>query len=90
TRVGVLWEPTANFRANFMWERFREDDDRARTGKMLCTRGEAPETLEWTAPDGTAMSTPVSSYWTSTTLTPSCTPSSLYDDAAYGVPDGRG
>lgn len=90
TRVGVLWEPTDNFRANFMWERFREDDDRARTGKMLCTRGETPETLEWTAPDGTAMSTPVSSYWTSTTLTPSCTPSSLYDDAAYGVPDGRG
>ncbi|OGN65701.1 MAG: hypothetical protein A3K57_04570 [Caulobacterales bacterium RIFOXYA1_FULL_67_7] len=53
TRVGVLWEPTENFRANFLWERFREDDDRARTGKMLCTRGETPESLAWTAPDGT-------------------------------------
>jgi len=88
-RLGVLWQPTENFRANFLWERFREDDDRSRTGKMLCTRGETPETLAWTAPDGTAMSTPVSSYWTSTTVTPSCTPSSLYEDAAYGVPDGR-
>lgn len=90
TRVGVLWEPTETFRANVLWERFREDDDRARTGKMLCTRGETPETLEWTAPDGTAQSTPVFSYWTSTTLTAGCTPSSLYADEAYGVPDGRG
>ncbi|WP_341022545.1 TonB-dependent receptor domain-containing protein [Brevundimonas diminuta] len=90
TRVGVLWEPTSNFRANFLWERFREDDDRARTGKMLCTRGETPETLEWTAPDGTAQTSSVHSYWTSTTLTQGCTPSSLYADEAYGVPDGRG
>ena len=52
TRVGVLWEPTENFRANFLWERFREDDDRARTGKMLCTRGITPDSIEWTAPDG--------------------------------------
>ena len=90
TRLGVTWEPTSNFRANFLWERFREDDDRARTGKMLCTRGETPETLEWTAPDGTAMSHEIFSYWSSTTLTRSCTPSSLYSDEAYGVPDGRG
>jgi len=90
TRVGVLWEPTDNFRANFLWERFREDDDRARTGKMLCTRGETPETLEWTAPDGTAMSHPIFSYWSTTTITPGCSPSSLYADEAYGVPDGRG
>jgi outer membrane receptor protein involved in Fe transport len=89
-RLGVLWQPTENFRANFLWERFREEDDRARTGKMLCKRGEAPESIDWTAPDGVAMKTPANSYWTSTTITPSCTPSSLYDDAAYGVPDGRG
>ncbi|WP_426026474.1 TonB-dependent receptor domain-containing protein [Brevundimonas sp. TSRC1-1] len=89
-RLGVLWQPTQNFSANFLWERFREDDDRSRTGKMLCTRGTAPDKIDWTAPDGTAMSTSAKSYWTSTTITPSCTSSSLYDDAAYGVPDGRG
>lgn len=89
-RLGVLWEPAENFRANFLWERFREDDDRSRTGKMLCTRGEAPETIDWTAPDGTPMSTSAASYWTSTTITPGCTPDSLYSDDAYGVPDGRG
>ena len=89
TRVGVLWEPTENFRANFLWERFREDDDRARTGKMLCTRGITPDSIEWTAPDGTARSHPTHAYWTKTSITPGCTPNSLYDDDAYGVPDGR-
>ena len=89
-RLSAAWEPTSNFRMNVLWERFREDDDRARTGKMLCTRGEAPENFRWTAPDGTAQNTPVFSYWTSTTLTQSCTPSSLYEEDAFGVPDGRG
>ncbi|WEK39985.1 MAG: TonB-dependent receptor [Candidatus Brevundimonas colombiensis] len=89
-RLGVLWQPTENFRANFLWERFREEDDRARTGKMLCTRGETPKTLDWRAPDGTAQTSNIFSYWTSTSITPACTPSSLYADEAYGVPDGRG
>ena len=89
TRLGVLWEPTSNFRANFLWERFREDDDRARTGKMLCTRGETPDSIDWTDPDGNARSHPTHAYWTKTTITPGCTPNSLYDDDAYGVPDGR-
>ena len=51
-RLGVLWQPTENFRANFLWERFREEDDRARTGKMLCTRSDTPKTLDWTDPNG--------------------------------------
>lgn len=89
TRVGVLWQPTANFRANLLWERFREDDDRSRTGKMLCTRGEAPAAIEWTDPDGVARSHSTQAYWTRTSVTPGCTPSSLYSDDAYSVPDGR-
>jgi outer membrane receptor protein involved in Fe transport len=90
TRIGLLWEPSPNFRANFLWERFRENDDRARTGKQLCTRGEAPATIEWTTPDGIDRSHPTTSYWTRTTVTPGCTPNSLYSEDAYGVPDGRG
>nr|WP_316629235.1 TonB-dependent receptor [uncultured Brevundimonas sp.] len=89
-RLGVLWQPTENFRANFLWERFREEDDRARTGKMLCTRSDTPKTLDWTDPNGGAHTSNVISYWTSTSITPGCAPSSLYADEAYGVPDGRG
>jgi len=88
-RLGVLWQPTENFRANFLWERFREDDDRSRTGKMLCTRGETPASIDWTDPNGVDRSHPTFAYWTKTTITPGCTPDSLYSDDAYGVPDGR-
>ena len=45
TRVGVLWQPTANFRANLLWERFREDDDRSRTRQdaLYAGRGRRPQ-----------------------------------------------
>src|SRR3546814_16148554 len=32
-RVSARFEPSDNFRANFVWERFSEDDNRSRTGK---------------------------------------------------------
>lgn len=89
TRLGVLWEPNSSFRANFLWERFREEDDRSRTGKNLCTRGATPDSIEWTDPNGVARSHPTHAYWTQTAITPGCIPASLYDDDAYGVPDGR-
>ena len=89
TRLGLLWEPTSSFRMNVLWERFREDDDRSRTGKMLCTRGEAPDSIEWTDPTGVERSHPTHAYWTRTSVTPGCTASSLYEDEAFGVPDGR-
>lgn len=89
-RLGVLWQPTENFRANFLWERFREDDDRARTGKMLCTRAEAPTSVDWIDPSGKARSTPTHAYWSRSSLTPGCAAESLYADEAYGVPNGHG
>src|SRR6185437_7690350 len=35
-RVTVGFKPVESFRADLIWERFNEDDDRSRTGKQLC------------------------------------------------------
>ncbi len=45
TRVTAEWEPSDNFSANLIWQRFKEDDDRSRTGKQLCTRDPGPESI---------------------------------------------
>ncbi len=37
-RVSLLVHPIENLTANFVWEHFSEDDDRARSTKQLCTR----------------------------------------------------
>src|SRR3546814_9140612 len=41
-RVSARFEPSDNFRANFVWERFSEHDHRSRTGKQLCHRHDGP------------------------------------------------
>ncbi|WP_163612545.1 hypothetical protein, partial [Klebsiella pneumoniae] len=38
TRAIVQWKPSDDFSANLIWQHFNEKDDRARTGKQLCTR----------------------------------------------------
>ncbi len=40
-RVSLLVHPFENLTANFVWEHFQEDDDRARSTKQLCTRADA-------------------------------------------------
>lgn len=78
TRISAAWEPSSNFKANLIWEHFEEDDDRARTGKALCTRDPGPEKVGDTlVPDNLRAR-----------LNQGCLPGSLYDDAAYGVPTG--
>ncbi|PVM84132.1 TonB-dependent receptor [Caulobacter radicis] len=90
TRVGALWKPNARFSANLLWEHFNEDDDRSRTGKQLCTRGAPPKDILWTDPSGASRTSPVFTRWTMDSLTPGCQNKSLYTDAAYGTPNGRG
>src|SRR3546814_7813387 len=36
-RTTIAFEPAPWFRANAIWERFSENDNRSRTGKQLCT-----------------------------------------------------
>lgn len=79
TRATVEWTPSDKFSANVIWQHFEEDDDRSRTGKQLCTTDPGVEQFgDYALPDLLAGKT-----------SQGCLPGSLYDDAAYGTPNGR-
>src|SRR5690606_3136731 len=84
SRFTLGWEPTDSFRANLLWEHFEEDDQRVRTSKQLCHRDPGPEFV------GTfevaAHLHPVIAAGTETSQ--GCRPGSLYEDAAFGTPNG--
>ncbi len=78
TRAIVKWEPSDRFSANFMWQHFKEDDRRSRTGKQLCTPDPGPTTVGNTeVPEGVRAR-----------FGQGCLPGSLYSDAAFGAPNG--
>ena len=89
-RVTVSWEPIDSIRVNAMWERFEEDDNRVRTSKQLCHNDPNPDSvgafnyadLDPNDPNslGYEFARPL--------LSQGCRPGSLYDDAAYGTPNG--
>lgn len=79
TRVQVMFNPTEKLRTNFLWERFHEDDSRARTGKQLCTKDNGPATVGG-VPTGASR----------VFLTQGCLPGSLYTPAAYGTVNTSG
>ena len=78
TRLSAQWEPSDRFKANVIWEHFNEKDRRSRTGKQLCTPDPGPTSVG---------DTPISEAL-SARLSQGCLPGSLYDDAAYGTPNG--
>lgn len=80
TRATVGWKPSDNFEANFIWQHFEEDDDRARTGKNLCTRDPGPERV--------GSSPLITNMYLRGRLSQGCLPRSLYADAAFGGPNG--
>lgn len=79
TRLSAAWEPTDRFSANLIWEHFGEDDRRSRTGKQLCTKDEGPTQVG---------SFTVTDSFTRNRMSQGCMASSLFDDAAYGTPNG--
>lgn len=79
TRATLAWEPSDRFRANVIWQHFEEDDDRLRTGKQLCT------TDPGLAKVGNV---PVTNATVRGRISQGCLPGSLYDDAAFGTPNG--
>lgn len=79
TRATVQWEPSDRFRANVIWQHFEEDDNRSRTGKQLCTNDPGPSMI-----GDIEVTDPV----LRGRMSQGCLPGSLYDDAAYGVPNG--
>ena len=88
-RLTVGFNPTENIRTNLVWERFNEDDNRSRTGKQLCHHDSGPmqvgDTSTQVAADaGFAYLNPLRA----ALFSQGCKPGSLYDDAAFGTPNG--
>jgi iron complex outermembrane receptor protein len=78
-RLSAAWEPSDRFRSNLVWEHFGEDDNRSRTGKQLCTTDPGPAQV--------GNHTLTSSFLRGV-LSQGCLPGSLFEDAAYGTPNG--
>ncbi|MGE5501595.1 MAG: TonB-dependent receptor domain-containing protein [Ignavibacteriales bacterium] len=93
-RITVGFNPTENIRTNLVWERFNEDDDRSRTGKQLCHRDPGPAkigsiTIEasgpsYFPPEWREQYNPLRRAM----FSQACKAGSLYDDAAFGTPNG--
>jgi iron complex outermembrane receptor protein len=79
THASLAWEPSDRFRANVIWQHFEEDDDRLRTGKQLCTKDPGPTSF-----GGRDISADLRFRGI---LSQGCLPGSIYDDAAYSVPN---
>ncbi|MGO1070959.1 TonB-dependent receptor domain-containing protein [Lysobacter sp. CA199] len=77
-RTSLAFKPSDRFSASFVWEHFQEDDNRSRTGKQLCHNDPGPVTI-----GSTTVSAIDRNY-----LSQGCTDGSLYDQGAYGVPNG--
>jgi len=84
-------------KGNFTWERFSEKDNRSRTGKQLCHRDNGPEMIgstpvrqtSYADPFEEAMFRPAQNLRAGM-FTAGCKAGSLYDDDAYGTPNGFG
>jgi iron complex outermembrane receptor protein len=87
TRLTVGFEPMEALRGNFIWEHFEEDDNRSRTGKQLCHRDDGPETIGATSVVGT-MRQGQNPLVRRAFFAQGCKAGSLYDDGAFGTPNG--
>jgi iron complex outermembrane receptor protein len=79
TRVTLGFRPSDRFHGDLIWERFKEDDNRARSTKQLCTRDPGP-----TAVGSVQNLAPLASAF----MSQGCQNASLYADSAYGTPNG--
>jgi iron complex outermembrane receptor protein len=89
-RLTLAFNPTERIRSNLIWERFEEDDNRSRTGKQLCHRDPGPSVVGsslviWHPHDeGSTFSQLLRPAF----FSQGCQAGSLYDDAAFGTPNG--
>ena len=80
-RVTLGWEPTPAIRINALYERFQENDNRARTSKQLCHRDPGPDSI-----GGVDMTS--RHVFSRAQTSQGCLPGSLYADEAFGTPNG--
>ncbi|MBB5705936.1 TonB-dependent receptor domain-containing protein [Sphingopyxis panaciterrulae] len=86
-RTTVAFEPAPWFRANLIWERFNENDNRSRTGKQLCHRDDGPTHVgDVDLADGANIYGSVEIR--RALFGQGCKPGSLYDDGAFDTPNG--
>jgi outer membrane receptor protein involved in Fe transport len=77
-RASIMWEPSDRFSTSLVWEHFSENDDRSRTGKQLCHNDPGPVAI------GSYQIFPNDRAF----MSQGCVDGSLYDDGAFGVPNG--
>jgi len=81
-------------RGSIIWERFREKDNRSRTGKQLCHRDDSPEVIGSTPTQQTFSEPSLAGAFgrvqglRAAMFSQGCKPGSLYDEGAYGTPNG--
>lgn len=80
TRATLAWEPSERFKANVIWQHFEEDDNRARSTKQLCTTDPGASQVGSVTITDKALRARIGQ---------GCLPGSLYDDAAFGKPNGN-
>ena len=73
-------------RGSLIWERFKESDNRSRTGKQLCHRDDSPEIIGSTPIDN--FQRPEVNIVRRALFSTACKAGSLYDDGAFGTPNG--
>jgi outer membrane receptor protein involved in Fe transport len=89
-RLTIGFNPTERIRSNLVWERFNEDDNRSRTGKQLCHRDPGPTIIGNTPvmnhPEDVGNLFP--ELMRPALFSQGCKPGSLYEDSAFGTPNG--
>ncbi|MBB5708508.1 TonB-dependent receptor [Sphingopyxis panaciterrulae] len=87
-RVTLGFEPVPSVRGSLIWERFHEKDDRSRTGKQVCHRDAGPEMVGSTPTEEANPFDPASNPFRRALFSTGCKAGSIYDDAAFGTPNG--
>jgi iron complex outermembrane receptor protein len=85
-RLTISFNPTKDFKSDFIWEHFSEDDDRMRSAKQLCEKDPGPDSV------GGLDLASLGSYnqnFAQTWLSQGCLPTSLYSPSAYETPNGQ-
>ncbi|HEX6861012.1 MAG TPA: TonB-dependent receptor, partial [Caulobacteraceae bacterium] len=101
TRLSLRFTPTDALDVNLVWEHFKEDDDRLRSGKQLC-KTDNVTSVTAVMPDGTVLVFPTdknttlpprsggTQFWTGVqgTFSQGCKPASLYAPESFQTPNG--
>jgi len=86
-RATLGFHPVEQLHGDLIWEHFDENDDRSRTGKQLCHRDPGLTTIGNTQ----VIADPTNPYdvlMRPALFSQGCKPGSLYDNDAYGTPNG--